>query len=492
MKETGIYHYEKEEAEKQKDNGRNFPLCSDGAFRSLRCGEWRWAKRADCKDRTGGKGRGRDRNGTIGNDGDAGGYVGRGGGCIGGGCRVCGCQRTGWECEFGDWGKRSSHRDARETLSGENQALLWRHTAQVMAVYQLPDMELGVGVWGKDTLDAGEMAENCFAVADVDQDGREELLVRWTTTTTAGSLEVVYDYNPVSGELKNEFCAYPLLTYYDNGVIKAGWSHNQVPPAEFWPCTFYQFEPEENSYVEIGSLRAWDDIGEEWDFPTERDVDGDGTVYEMVKAGEEYSDYDSDYEGFQFNQADVDEWLGGFMEGAQEIPLVYYPMKHESFADFTPAYLRMLAAEAGKERTDTASDLGLFILNEEYFLDVAQTLLSEKYGVVMEQPDPAFEEWTVGSKDGKELFSFEALNAGHIGYKGERFEDVTIFGIYPGMRVDSAWEKLQAYGFYASSYAEVENCLITGEGFGNISIWFSAEDNVVTDITVGPYCAFAG
>lgn len=364
--------------------------------------------------------------------------------------------------------------------------------SQVMAVYQLPDMELGVGVWGKDTLDAGEMAENCFAVADVDQDGREELLVRWTTTTTAGSLEVVYDYNPVSGELKNEFCAYPLLTYYDNGVIKAGWSHNQVPPAEFWPCTFYQFEPEENSYVEIGSLRAWDDIGEEWDFPTERDVDGDGTVYEMVKAGEEYSDYDSDYEGFQFNQADVDEWLGGFMEGAQEIPLVYYPMKHESFADFTPAYLRMLAAEAGKERTDTASDLGLFILNEEYFLDAAQTLLSEKYGVVMEQPDPAFEEWTVGSKDGKELFSFEALNAGHIGYKGERFEDVTIFGIYPGMRVDSAWEKLQAYGFYASSYAEVENCLITGEGFGNISIWFSAEDNVVTDITVGPYCAFAG
>ena len=84
------------------------------------------------------------------------------------------------------------------------------------------------------------------------------------------------------------------------------------------------------------------------------------------------------------------------------------------------------------------------------------------------------------------------MNAGHIGYKGERFEDVTIFGIYPGMRVDSAWEKLQAYGFYASSYAEVENCLITGEGFGNISIWFSAEDNVVTDITVGSYCAFAG
>ena len=47
-------------------------------------------------------------------------------------------------------------------------------------------------------------------------------------------------------------------------------------------------------------------------------------------------------------------------------------------------------------------------------------------------------------------------------------------------------------GFYASPYGEVENCLITGEGFGNISICFSAEDHVVTEITVGPYCAFAG
>lgn len=119
-------------------------------------------------------------------------------------------------------------------------------------------------------------------------------------------------------------------------------------------------------------------------------------------------------------------------------------------------------------------------------------MLSEKYGVTMEQPDPNFEEWTVGLRDGKELFAFEALNAGHISYIGEKFKDVTIFGIYPGISVDSAWEKLKAYGFYASPYGEVENCLITGEGFGNISICFSAEDHVVTEITVGPYCAFAG
>lgn len=357
--------------------------------------------------------------------------------------------------------------------------------SQVMAAWRLPDMELGVGTSADDTLDATEMARNCFAVADVDQDGREELLVRWTTTITAGELEAVYDYDPVNGVLKREFSAYPALTYYDNGIIKAEWSHNQVPPAVFWPCTFYQYEPESGIYVEIGSLRAWDDVVEGWDFPTELDVDGDGTVYEIKEVGE-------DYEGFKYNQSDVDQWLDEFMEGAEEIPLAYQPMKYESFADFTPNYLKMLAEEAGKERTDTEADLGLMILYEDHFLDAAQALLTEKYGVAMEQPDPDFEEWTVGSKDGKELFSFEALNAGHIGYRGEKLADVTIFGIYPGISVDSAWEKLKAYGFYGSPYGEVENCLITGEGFGNISIWFSSEDGRVTDITVGPYCAFAG
>lgn len=385
-----------------------------------------------------------------------------------------------------DAGTMSPER-AQELLRAQTRHCYGGILSQVMAAWRLPDMELGAGN-ADDSLDAAEMAKNCFAVADVDQDGREELLVRWTTTITAGEIEAVYGYDPVSGEVKNEFAAYPMLTYYDNGVIKAGWSHNQVPPAEFWPCTFYRYDAESDSYVELGSLRAWDDGIEGWELPDGLDVDGDGTVYEIQKAGKEYQAY----EGFRFSKAEVDEWLGGFMEGAKELAIEYLPMKHESFEDFTPAYLKMLAEEAGKGRTDTAADLGLLILNEDRFLDAAQSLLSEKYGVELEQPDPDFEEWTVGKKDGKELFSFEALNAGSIGYRGEKLEDVTIFGIYPGISVDGAWEKLQAYGFYAASYPEVENCLVTGDGFGNISIWFSAEDNVVTDITVRPYCAFAG
>lgn len=156
-----------------------------------------------------------------------------------------------------DAGTMSPER-AQELLRAQTRHCYGGILSQVMAAWRLPDMELGAGN-ADDSLDAAEMAKNCFAVADVDQDGREELLVRWTTTITAGEIEAVYGYDPVSGEVKNEFVAYPMLTYYDNGVIKAGWSHNQVPPAEFWPCTFYRYDAESDSYVEFGSLRAWDD-----------------------------------------------------------------------------------------------------------------------------------------------------------------------------------------------------------------------------------------
>ena len=352
---------------------------------------------------------------------------------------------------------------------------------QLIAARRLPDGEML-------REDVGEAGSNDFALTDIDQDGREELIIRWRSSYMASMFEAVYDYNPVSGELKMAVRDFPALTYYDNGIIKAEWSHNQGP-GEFWPFTLYRYEPDSDSYVDVGSVETWDkEMRAEWydgqPFPDELDTDGDGTMYNIHKEGEKYS---GEYEAYKYNQADFDEWFGGYTEGAKELSIEYQPIEYESFAEYTPAYLKLLAGEAGEERTDTASDLGLLILNEEYFLDAAKDLLSNNYDVKLEQPQPDFEEWTVGLKDGREVFSFEALNAGHIGYKGEQVDDVTIFGIYPGIRVDGAWGKLKAYGFYASPYGEVENCLITGEGFGNMSIWFSAEDNVVTEITVGPY-----
>lgn len=360
--------------------------------------------------------------------------------------------------------------------------------SQIIAARQLPDGELDTS-----SLDAGfgEMRDNHFAVTDIDGDGREELIVSYVNATMAGMEEIIYDYDPVLDELKRELTQWPALTYYDNGIIKAEASHNHTH-GEFWPFALYQYEAESDSYQQIAYVHTWDkeisDVYEDQPFPDELDTDGDGTLFNISEGAE--ATYE--YEDYKYNQADFEEWYNGMMEGAKEISIEYQPLEYESFADFTPAYLKLLADEAGRERTDTASDLGLLIINEDHFLDAAKTLLSEKYDVVIEQPEPDFEEYTVGMVSGREVFTFTALDAGNLSYSGEKVEDVTIFGIYPGISVDGAWEKLKAYGFYASPYGEVENCLITGEGFGNVSIWFSAEDGFVTEITVRPYCAFAG
>ena len=360
--------------------------------------------------------------------------------------------------------------------------------SQITAAWQLPDGELDTSSLENGF---GQMSDNRFAVADIDGDGREELIVCYANASMAGMMEIIYDYDPVLGELKREFTEWPMLTYYDNGVIKAEASHNHTH-GEFWPFALYQYETESDSYKQIAYVHTWDkEISDEYEgqpFPGELDVDGDGTLFSISEGAEPSYEYES----YKYNQADYEKWYNEIMDGAQEIIIPYQPLEYESYADFAPDYLKLKAEAAGRERTDTADDLGLLILSEDRFLNVAQTLLSEKYGVELEQPEPNFEEHTVGLVDGREVFSFTALDAGDLSYSGEKVGDVTIFGIYPGISVDDAWKKLSAYGFYASPYGEVENCLITGEGFGNISIWFSAEDNKVTQITVMPFCAFAG
>lgn len=370
--------------------------------------------------------------------------------------------------------------------------------SQITAGWQLPDGKLDTSSLENGF---GKMSDNRFAVTDIDGDGREELIVRYLNATLGGMMEIIYDYDPMSGTLKRELTVWPELTYYNNGIIKVEASHNDSR-GEFWPFALYQYQADTDVYLQIGEVSSWDkEFAAEWNdgrsFPDELDTDGDGTLFCIRKEGEgEF--YHRDYEDFNYDQADVDEWFGGYLAGApedaKEISIDYQPLQYESYADFSPAYLRMLAEETNSGRTDVDADLGLLILRdeEEHYLNAAKKLLTETYGMTMEQPEENFEEYTVALLDGKERFSFTMLDSGDLCYLGEKVEDVTIFGIYPGISVDGAWEKLKPYGFYASPYGEIENCLITGEGFGNVEIWFHAEDGKVTTITVRPFCAFAG
>nr|WP_326165857.1 hypothetical protein [uncultured Oscillibacter sp.] len=189
-----------------------------------------------------------------------------------------------------------------------------------------------------------EAAKNEFALADVDGDGEEELIVYWTNACTAGMQGLVYGYNDWSRHL--ELSAFPDLTFYENGTATAGWSHSQGWAGRFWPFDLYQYAPETGEYLEVGAVDAWDLSATEGDealsavFPRDADADGDGLVY-YILTGEWYQNDrvapDGQLDGRLWgvdpvDGAEMEAWLSSYTGGTDSLELSFRPMTEENIA----------------------------------------------------------------------------------------------------------------------------------------------------------------
>lgn len=162
-----------------------------------------------------------------------------------------------------------------------------------------------------------------YAVYDIDGDGQDELIMQDIHTITASMTERIYNYE--NGVFREELSEYPSLTYYDNDMILAEWSHNQgLAGDRLWPYTLYQYHPETDSYEILGAVDAWDreraDFTNDWgSFPEEIDTDGDGCVYFLLP---------SDWEG-QYSRASIvdgpnyEEWRNQYLSGAGTLEIPY-------------------------------------------------------------------------------------------------------------------------------------------------------------------------
>lgn len=126
-----------------------------------------------------------------------------------------------------------------------------------------------------------------FAVYDVDGDGKEELLLQWAGSSMAATVEYIWGYE--NGAAHVELSEFPLMTYFDNGIIEAFWSHNQGLAGDFWPYSVYRYESDTDTYQSDGGVDAWDKKYAEKDnngksFPADIDRDGDGLVYYILPA----------------------------------------------------------------------------------------------------------------------------------------------------------------------------------------------------------------
>ncbi len=199
-----------------------------------------------------------------------------------------------------------------------------------------------------------DISENKFAVCDIDSDGKEELIISYTTTYMAGMVEVIYAYDSDTGELRQELLGFPLLTYYDNGIIEEKASHNHGmasdggPDGNFWPYSLRQYDPEVDAYVPVAYVDAWSKGYNEkdWDgnpFPEEADRDGDGMVYYIME-GDYYLVNPKD--GAEYNQ-----WRDSNLKGANQLEVPY--------VNLTTDNIYALGREAGVETGENTDPVGI-------------------------------------------------------------------------------------------------------------------------------------
>lgn len=138
--------------------------------------------------------------------------------------------------------------------------------------------------------DGYPVSDNKFALEDIDGDGNMELILLYITASMAGKAEIIYDYDADTGSVREQFVEFPSVTHFDNGILKADWSHNQGLGGRVWPSTLYQYDPEKDRYEAIAQIDAWDKSFADTDyegnpFPDDVDKDGDLLVYYIYIMG---------------------------------------------------------------------------------------------------------------------------------------------------------------------------------------------------------------
>lgn len=130
----------------------------------------------------------------------------------------------------------------------------------------------------------GNISENQFAIADIDSDDREELIVRVTNPEKIyKKFEIVLDVDK-AGNPFEELREFPNITYYSNGNATALLSHSQGFSGDFPPYTLYQYDNNLDGFAQVVTVSAMDKkLMEEMEvadiYPEDADTSHSGFVY---------------------------------------------------------------------------------------------------------------------------------------------------------------------------------------------------------------------
>lgn len=174
--------------------------------------------------------------------------------------------------------------------------------------------------------ECGFIEENHFALADINYDGIEELIVQFVTAPMERNIETVYTYNEAENAVHVVLTAFPAVAYYENGMVKEEWSYGSgLAGEEYWPYNLYQYQADKGTYELIAEVNMWSKAVELVDYkgdPYPEDVDAEnaGTVFILTRNGITETVSKSDYEA----------WLSEVMGDAQLIQVTYQSLSEEN------------------------------------------------------------------------------------------------------------------------------------------------------------------
>ena len=193
----------------------------------------------------------------------------------------------------------------------------------------LPDNSDGTGIFS-------DMADNTFAVADVDGDGRGELVLLTRPNIYAGYRGYILEY--YNNTLVIQHSGFPSFTFYSNGAFTEDDSHAQGSwTSQFWPHDIYRYLSGSDSYELAGHVDAWEKVMSDINpeslppFPTERDASGSGILYYITPAedmGPTFTGYSKD----AVDQSVYLAWLEPILGDARPLELEYLPLTEENIS----------------------------------------------------------------------------------------------------------------------------------------------------------------
>lgn len=188
-----------------------------------------------------------------------------------------------------------------------------------------------------------DMPRNTFALADVDGDSREELILLTRPNIYAGYRGYVLDYDTDLDHVRIQFEGFPSFTFYSNGTLAEDDSHAQgVWANDFWPRTFYRYLCETDSYEKAGYASAWEKEASDTNpdtlppFPNEKDISGAGILY-YIDPPAEYLGTNENRFNLAADQSVYLEWLKPILENSALLELEYLPVTAENIQQITPA-----------------------------------------------------------------------------------------------------------------------------------------------------------